>query len=206
MIKIENLKKSFDEKVLFDNFGLEIPDGEFVIFTGKSGAGKTTLLNMIGGLEKVTDGEIHVDSYTFNNHTNTPRSFFQTKAGFVFQNYGLVDNKTVKQNLEMVHKKFRTDITAEQALKNVGLEKELDTPVYKLSGGEQQRVALARLMMKKCDIILADEPTGSLDWDNAVRVIEIIKKLNESGKTIVMVTHDERLLSSGEKTIKLGAS
>lgn len=203
MIKIHNLRKVFDDKVIFNDFQLEIPNGQFVIFTGKSGAGKTTLLNMIGGLEPVTDGEIQVDSYTFNSSTRTPRSFFQTKVGFVFQNYGLVDNKTVRQNLEMVHKKYRTGISVMQALENVGMERVQDQAVYKLSGGEQQRIALARLMLKKCDIILADEPTGSLDWENAQHVIEIIQQLNQNGKTIIMVTHDQRLLSSAERIVKL---
>lgn len=203
MIKIHNLRKVFDAKVIFNDFQLEIPNGQFVIFTGKSGAGKTTLLNMIGGLEQVTDGEIQVDSYTFNSNTRTPRSFFQTKVGFVFQNYGLVDNKTVRQNLEMVHKKYRTRISVMQALENVGMERVQDQAVYKLSGGEQQRIALARLMLKKCDIILADEPTGSLDWENAQHVIEIIQQLNQNGKTIIMVTHDQRLLSSAERIVKL---
>ena len=203
MICIQNLKKSFEEKIIFDHFELEIPDGQFAILSGKSGAGKTTLLNMIGGLEPLTDGEIHVDSYVFTKDSKPPRSYFQTKIGFIFQNYGLVDNKTVRQNLEMVRAKFRTDISIEQALRNVGLEAAQDQPVYKLSGGEQQRIALARLMLKQCDIILADEPTGSLDWENALRVIDIIKQLNQSGKTIGMVTHDQRLLSSAERIVQL---
>lgn len=203
MIRIQSLKKVFDDRVLFDNFQLEIPDGEFVILSGKSGAGKTTLLNMIGGLEPLSDGEIHVDSYAFTKHSKTPRSYFQTKVGFLFQNYGLVDNKSVIQNLNIVQKKSRTDISPEQALKNVGMEHAANQYVYKLSGGEQQRVALARLMLKKCDIILADEPTGSLDWENAVRVIDIIKELNRMGKTIIMVTHDQRLLSAAERIVQL---
>ena len=203
MIKIHNLKKVFDDKTIFDHFQLEIPTGQFVILSGKSGAGKTTLLNMIGGLETITDGEIIVDEYTISKKAKIPRSFFQTKIGFVFQNYGLVDNKTVKQNLNMVHPKYRTVISIEQALQNVGMEKEIDQYVYKLSGGEQQRIALARLMLKKCDVILADEPTGSLDWDNAVKVIEIIKQLNQSGKTIIMVTHDKRLLECAERVVEL---
>ena len=158
MIRIQNLKKVFDDRILFDNFQLEIPDGEFVILSGKSGAGKTTLLNMIGGLEPLSDGEIHVDSYTFTKHSKTLRSYFQTKVGFLFQNYGLVDNKSVIQNLNIVQKKCRTDISPEQALKNVGMEHAANQYVYKLSGGEQQRVALARLMLKKCDITLSPKP------------------------------------------------
>ena len=203
MIRIQNLKKAFDDKIIFDHFELEIPDGQFAILSGRSGAGKTTLLNMIGGLESLTDGEIRVDTYTFTKDSRPPRSYFQTKVGFIFQNYGLVDNKTVRQNLEMVRKKFRTGVSIEQALRNVGLESAQDQPVYKLSGGEQQRIALARLMLKQCDIILADEPTGSLDWENAMHVVELIKQLNQSGKTIVMVTHDQRLLSSAERIVQL---
>lgn len=121
----------------------------------------------------------------------------------MFQNFALVEQKTVRENLELVKEKFRSDKTPEQALSEVGLSDKFDSKVFTLSGGEQQRVALARLMVKKCDIILADEPTGSLDRDNAQKVIELLRKLNAQGKTVVIVTHDPKVAGQCDRIIKI---
>lgn len=202
MIEINNLCKSFGEHVIFDNFNAVIKDGEFVVFAGKSGCGKTTLLNIIGALEEPDSGSVLVNGLDVNQRKNQ-KNYFRNTVGFLFQNFALIENKTVKKNLELVQKKQRTEITFNKALKEVGLEGKEDEMVYTLSGGEQQRVALARLMIKKCDIILADEPTGSLDRQNAEAVISLLKKLNEQGKTVVMVTHDERIINEAERVIRL---
>ncbi|MGG4142391.1 ATP-binding cassette domain-containing protein [Paenibacillus algorifonticola] len=202
MIELKGLTKRFEEKVLFSDFNLVIQDGEFVIFSGPSGCGKTTLLNMIGAIEKIEQGSIVVDGMDIKvkkNHLN----YFRTKIGFLFQNFALVDNKTVKENLKMIRKDCQTNLTMEQALETVGLQDKLNKKVYTLSGGEQQRVALARLILKKCDIILADEPTGSLDKQNAEMVLRILKQLNKEGKTIVLVTHDEEIKKQGSKVVNL---
>lgn len=202
MIEIKGLKKGFDDKVLFFDFNLEIKDGQFVVFSGVSGCGKTTLLNIIGAIEKFDDGEIIVDGIDISNkrkHLN----YFRTKVGFLFQNYALVDNKTVKENLKFVRKDCKTELSIEQVLEIVGLSNKLNKKVYTLSGGEQQRVALARLMLKKCDIILADEPTGSLDKKNAEVVLNILRKFNEQGKTIILVTHDEEVKKIGDVVVEL---
>ena len=130
-------------------------------------------------------------------------NYFRTKIGFLFQNFALVDNKTVKENIKLIHKNSRTNISIESALQTVGLQNKLNKKVYTLSGGEQQRVALARLMLKKCDVILADEPTGSLDKANAEKVLNILKELNEQGKTIILVTHDENIKKQGNRIINL---
>ncbi|MEE0880367.1 MAG: ATP-binding cassette domain-containing protein, partial [Turicibacter sp.] len=129
--------------------------------------------------------------------------YFRKKVGFLFQNFALVDNKTVEQNLSFIRKQDRTKYTIEDALKRVGLEDKLKQKVYTLSGGEQQRVALARLFLKQCEIILADEPTGSLDEANTVRVMNILKELNEAGKTIILVTHDEKIKQMAGRVIDL---
>lgn len=202
MIIIRNLNKRFGDITLFDDYNLEIQDGEFVVFSGASGCGKTTLINMIGGIEPISGGEIHIDEYKLEKKKPSA-VFFQKKVGFVFQNFGLVENKTVRQNLKMVDKKFRTNYTIEDSLEIVGLLDKIDEKIYRLSGGEQQRVALSRLILKQCDLILADEPTGSLDWDNAKIVVDILKKLHSMGKTIIMVTHDSRLLEIAERVIYL---
>lgn len=202
MIVIENLSKSFEDKVIFKDYNMQITDGEFVVFAGNSGCGKTTLLNMIGGLEPPDKGTILVDGIDIHKRINT-RTYFMYKVGFLFQNFALLENKTVRQNLELIQKKARTNFTVEEVLDHVGLRDKADVKVYKLSGGEQQRIALARLMLKKCDIILADEPTGSLDEKNADTVMDILHQLNNQGKTIIVVTHSNKIINSEKRVIRL---
>ncbi|MGI6744947.1 MAG: ATP-binding cassette domain-containing protein [Acutalibacteraceae bacterium] len=202
MIEIKNLSKGFGEKVLFEDFSMDIPDGDFLVFAGNSGCGKTTMLNMIGALEKPDKGKILVDGTDIYIRKNQ-RGYFTEKVGFLFQNFALVESKTARQNLEFVQRKNRNDLTIKEALGNIGIADKVDTKVYKLSGGEQQRVALARLMLKKCEIILADEPTGSLDDGNAAAVMDILHKMNEQGKTIILVTHNEKIMAQAKKVVKL---
>ena len=201
MIELINICKSYGEKKIFDNFSVRINSGEFVIFGGESGSGKTTLLNIIGGLEDIDSGAVVVDEKDISKTKNKIR-YFQNEVGFLFQNFGLVDSKTVAQNLNIVKKKERTQSIA-SVLEAVGLSGYENRKVFSLSGGGQQRIALARLMLKKCSIILADEPTGSLDSNNAEKVFSILKKLNEQGKTIIMVTHDQKFKSTGMRVIEI---
>ena len=202
MIEVKSLTKSFGDNTVFKDLSFKIDDGEFVVFSGKSGCGKTTMLNLIGGIDTPDSGEILVDGADITKQKNRIE-YFRSKVSFLFQNFALIDNKTVEENLNMVKKNTRTDTTIEQALESVGIKDKLKAKVYTLSGGEQQRVALARIMIKKCDIILADEPTGSLDKENAQGVMEILKKLNEQGKTVILVTHDEELKKTGSWIIEL---
>jgi putative ABC transport system ATP-binding protein len=202
MIHIDKLSKSFGEKVLFSEFCLDIPTGEFLVFSGGSGCGKTTLLNMIGALENIDSGEIVVDGIDISIRKNQ-LDYFGTKVGFIFQNYALLEHKTVFENLRLIKKRNQSGVSAAEALTKVGLEGHLKSMVYTLSGGEQQRVALARLMIKKCDIVLADEPTGSLDRKNAHEVLEILKQFNAEGKTVIIVTHDDEIKKMGRMVIEL---
>lgn len=202
MIQIVGLTKSFGDHVIFDNLSFEIADGEFVVFSGKSGCGKTTMLNLIGGIDTPDSGQIIVDGTDITKQKNRIE-YFRTKVSFLFQNFALIENKTVAENLNMVKKQSRTEVTTEQALKKVGLEDKLNAKVYTLSGGEQQRVALARIMIKQCSIILADEPTGSLDAENAGVVMDILTELNKQGKTVILVTHDESLKGRGSRIINM---
>ena len=203
MIELKNVTKAYGNKTIFSKLSFRIDTGEFVVFSGKSGCGKSTMLSLIGGIEKATSGQIIVDGTDITNNYNRIK-YFSEKVAFLFQNFALSENKTVKQNLEMVPKKSRSGVSIPDALKAVGIEDKLNEYIYTLSGGEQQRVALARIMIKKCDIILADEPTGSLDKENANAVIDILKKLNtENGKTVIMVTHDEELKKVGNRIINM---
>ncbi|CUM83574.1 ABC transporter ATP-binding protein [Roseburia inulinivorans] len=201
-VEIKNVNKHFGEKRLFDNFSCDIKQGDFVVITGASGCGKTTLLNMIGGLESVTSGKISVAGLEITNQKNL-QIYYRDIVGFVFQNFALVEQKTVEENLKMIHKKGQTEVSVQEALRSVGMEKALKQKVYSLSGGEQQRIALARLRLKNCQLILADEPTGSLDRKNGQLVMEILHEMNAEGKTVIMVTHDESLIQDMDKRISL---
>lgn len=202
MVKIKALYKAFGEHVLFKNYSLNIAQNEFVVFTGASGCGKTTLLNMIGGIEPVDDGSIIVDGITITKEKNL-RRYFQKSIGFLFQNFALVDEMTVEENLNLIKKNARSDISMLDALQRVGMEGREKQKVYSLSGGEQQRVALARLMMKTCSLILADEPTGSLDRRNAEQVMNILCSFQKMSKTVIMVTHDPTLIDDSMRKIVL---
>lgn len=202
MIKCIELTKSFDDNVLFKNFSFTIEKGSFVCFSGKSGSGKSTLLNIIGLIEPFDEGQLIIDGMTYSSNKER-MEYFRKKVGFVFQNFALIDNKTVRENLEIVKSDFRTNYSIDEVLEKVELKNKLNSKVYTLSGGEQQRIALARLFLKKCDIILADEPTGSLDSENAALVMKILKDLNDLGKTLVLVTHDERIKEMASKVYAL---
>lgn len=202
LIELHSVCKSFGNKVIFDDFNCSIDDGEFVVITGESGCGKTTLLNMIGGLEPVTKGNITVAGLEITNTKNL-KEYFRDIVGFVFQNFALVEQKTVEENLLLVHPKGKSGITVEETLHSVGMETSLKQKVYSLSGGEQQRIALARLRLKNCQLVLADEPTGSLDRKNGQMVMKILHQLNHEEKTVLMVTHDETLIQANDRLIKL---
>lgn len=198
MIKVNNIGKKYKERYVFKNLSFSINSGEMVAIIGKSGCGKTTLLNCIGQLESLTHGSIAIDGIILTKKNR--KYFFRNTVGFLFQNFALIDNETVKENLQIVSKNQAEMISL---LKKFDMENLLNTKVYKLSGGEQQRVALVRVMLKDPNIILADEPTASMDRDNAKIVIQSLKELNSQGKTVIVVTHDQGLLSNFHRVIDL---
>lgn len=190
MIEITDLCKQYKDKVLFDHFNLSVEDGAFTVIYGKSGCGKTTLLNMLGAIEPYDAGKIMVDGIDVGKKRNKQR-YLRSGVGFLFQNFALVDNDTVLQNLQLVRKENRTDISFSEALERVGMQGCENKKIYQLSGGEQQRIALARLMVKKCRLVLADEPTGSLDKENAMNVIHLLDEMRKLGRSVVVVTHSD---------------
>lgn len=205
IIELKNINKSYSNKYLFKNLDFSIKKGEMVAITGPSGVGKSTLLNIIGLIDKPDSGEVVICSNKnpFDKE-KVKLKLFRDNIGYLFQNYALVDNYTVSKNLdialEYVKNKKRLK---EEALEKVGLLDKLNNKIFELSGGEQQRVALARLMLKEKDIILADEPTGSLDEDNRDIILKLLKQLNDEGKTIVLVTHDKTVANMCNREINI---
>ncbi len=197
MIEINGLVKKYGDKQVFSDYNLHVNDGEFLYIVGKSGKGKSTLLNIIGGLEDYDEGSVLVDGHNMKA-MHDKRLFFRDTVGFLFQNFALLENRNVYQNLKLVLRKDKNH-EIRNVLRKVGLEGKEKTMVYKLSGGEQQRVALARLLLKKCRLVLADEPTGSLDAANAEYVMKLLHEMNQSGKTVLVVTHNEQLIGEGER-------
>ncbi len=204
MIQINHVKKAIGGHVIFDDLSMQIADREFAVLTGPSGCGKTTLLHMIGGIEPVDSGDILVGDFNVANGKNLMH-YYRHEVGFLFQNFALVERKTVAENLGMIRKDARSSLSMADALRRVGMEGKEKQMVYSLSGGEQQRIALARLMMKQCSLILADEPTGSLDPNNAAQVMGILKSFSEMGKTVIMVTHAPNLIEPSMRHIALDA-
>lgn len=202
MIKITNITKSYKNHVLLDSISFDIEQGDFIIISGESGSGKSTLLNIIGLLEKPDKGSVNyegVPSLTTKNIRLLRRNFL----GYLFQSYGLLENETVLYNLNLASK-FSENKNIEDVLEKVNLNKNIaKRKVFELSGGEQQRLALARLLIKPCSLILADEPTGNLDKENSIMIMAHLVNLNKEGKTIICVTHDENFFSIGNKLITL---
>lgn len=204
-IKVENLKKSFNEHVLFENYSFEIKEGAITCIYGKSGSGKTTLLNILGLIEKYDHGEITYDGKTIHSNKKR-REYLSKRIGFVFQNFALIETETVYENLKILKrlKKKTRDKEIEEALEKFGLEGYQNRKVYELSGGEQQRVALAKVYLKQCDLILADEPTASLDEENKQKVLKVLKEFSQNGKTVIIVTHDHSVFEYCDEWIKIG--
>ena len=206
IIKLENITKSYGHHRIFNDYNLSVEEGEFVAICGESGKGKTTLLNIIGMIEKADKGDVYLfDIKNPDIRKSSGRKLLRTKMTYVFQNYGLVEDKTVQYNLKIAsHFTDATEKDMEEALNKVGLDKTiLKSKVYTLSGGEQQRVAIARVFLKKCKLLLADEPTGSLDAGNKEVVMKLFEKLHKDGTTIIMVTHDEEILKYATRVIQL---
>ena len=205
MIEAREISKIYNNEVVIENFSMEAKLGEFISLTGESGSGKTTILNMLGLLVKPDSGEIYVAGIKNPNQKQTLQLHRHT-FGFLFQNYALMENETVAENLKIAlefQKKVDHNSKMKEALEFVKLRGVMDKKIYQLSGGEQQRVALARLFIKEAKYILADEPTGNLDLKNRDIVFSLLKELNELGRTVIYVTHDLELANKAERQIQI---
>ena len=209
MIQLENITKTIGKKVILENLSLKINQGDLVAIVGKSGSGKSTLLNLLG----LIDGD-YSGHYEIFGQKNVPVNSVKSQAiirehiSYLFQNFALIDNETVEYNLMLALKYVKLSKKdkvkkIEEILERVGLSSTLHQKVSELSGGEQQRIAVARAILKPSQLLLADEPTGSLDINNARIVMRILLELNRQGKTVVLVTHDETIKKMAGRIIEL---
>jgi len=190
MIVADRITKAFGPNPLWSGLSFSVERGEMLALTGPSGAGKSTLLNCLGLLERVDSGTIRVGGRSVTNlQAAGRRRFRRDTLGYLFQNYALIENASVDANLAVAGR--REAFAA--ALRAVGLEGRGPEPVYQLSGGEQQRLAVARLLVKKPTVVLADEPTAALDTDNTDLVLTLLRELAEGGCTVVVATHSKEV-------------
>lgn len=207
MIELKNITKHYDTKTIFDYFNLIIEKNELVAIEENSGSGKSTLLNIMGLLEEVDDGEIIINHHSISNKKDA-LLLMRYDIGYMFQNNALVDDYTVKKNPNIVLKYSRFNKkekvnAVKQALTTVGLEGHENRKIYSLSGGEAQRIAFCKLLLKKPKIVLCDEPTGSLDETNTKMMMNLLLEYHHNGTTVVIVTHDLDVAKLCERVIHI---
>ena len=209
MIQLENITKTIGKKVILENLSLKINQGDLVAIVGKSGSGKSTLLNLLG----LIDGD-YSGHYEIFSQQNVPVNSVKSQAiirehiSYLFQNFALIDNETVEYNLMLALKYVKLSKKdkvkkIEEILERVGLSSTLHQKVSELSGGEQQRIAVARAILKPSQLLLADEPTGSLDPENRDLVLNFLLDMNKEGKTVIIVTHDAYVAQQCHRVIEL---
>lgn len=188
-----------------DNISFPIEKGEFVVVVGPSGAGKTTILNILGGMDKATSGSVTVDGTDISKFSEKELTKYRRDdVGFVFQFYNLVQNLTAYENVELATQLCKESADAERILGEVGLGARLDNFPSQLSGGEQQRVSIARALAKNPKLLLCDEPTGALDYITGKSILKLLQDTcREKGMTVIVITHNSALTPMADKIIKI---
>ena len=208
MIELQHIWKQFGSRIIFSDLNLNFQSGMVYALIGDSGCGKTTLLNMLAKLETFDKGEIVYKGKSLTSLKN--EEFYRNELGYLFQNFGLLESQTIRENLELgligkkKNKKQEKERLLLQALQAVRLDYlSLNQNIYELSGGEAQRVALAKIILKDPPLILADEPTASLDPKNSKEIMEILLKLRNANRTIIIATHNPSIWKMADQVIHL---
>lgn len=207
-IELKNVKKTYiagkQEFNALDGVDLSIRQGEFVVILGPSGAGKSTLLNLLGGMDKVTSGSIKVgDNYIDKYNDSELTKYRASDVGFIFQFYNIMPTLTVLENVNLIKDVTKTNVDAKEVLKSVGLLKHADKFPGELSGGEQQRVSIARAIMKNPKVLLCDEPTGALDSKTGALVLKLLRKQADNDTTVIIVTHNSLIAEIADRIIRI---
>lgn len=207
-INLKNVKKTYtvgDQKFnALDGVDLTINQGEFVVILGPSGAGKSTLLNLLGGIDKATSGSIMIgedDIAKFNDKELT--RYRANDVGFIFQFYNIMPTLTVDENVNLIRDVTNTTKDSRDVLKSVGLSRHADKFPSELSGGEQQRVSIARAIMKNPKVLLCDEPTGALDSKTGVEVLKLLREQSDADTTVIIVTHNALIAEVADRVIHI---
>ncbi|RSJ69081.1 ABC transporter ATP-binding protein YxdL [Streptococcus oralis] len=208
MIELQHIWKQFGSRIIFSDLNLNFQSGMVYALIGDSGCGKTTLLNMLAKLETFDKGEIVYKGKSLTSLKN--EEFYRNELGYLFQNFGLLESQTIRENLELgligkkQNKKQEKERLLLQALQTVRLDYlSLNQKIYELSGGEAQRVALAKIILKDPPLILADEPTASLDPKNSKEIMEILLELRNANRTIIIATHNPSIWKMADQVIHL---
>ena len=209
ILSLKNVTISQQENVILSNINLEVNPGEFIYIIGKTGTGKSTLMKALYADLPLAEGEGRIVDFDLATLKEDDIPFLRRKIGFVFQDFKLLPDRTVKENMLFVLKatgwedKEAIQNKIDEVLDKVGMKDYADKMPHQLSGGEQQRVAIARALLNNPELILADEPTGNLDPQTSIEVLDVLRKINATGKTVIMATHDYALLMKfPSKTLK----
>ncbi|MBD9107329.1 ABC transporter ATP-binding protein [bacterium] len=207
-VELKDVKKTYNignQKFnALDGVDLNINQGEFVVILGPSGAGKSTLLNLLGGMDKTTSGEIRVGESIISKYNDKELTRYRaTDVGFIFQFYNIMPTLTVLENVNLIKDVTKTDKDAKEVLKSVGLSKHFNKFPSELSGGEQQRVSIARAVMKNPKVLLCDEPTGALDSATGAEVLKVLKNQCDFDTTVIIVTHNSLIAEVADRIIRI---
>ena len=208
-VKLEKVSKIYGSKevkiVAVDEISFEIARGEFVVIVGPSGAGKTTVLNILGGMDKATSGNVYIDGENIAKYSSRQLTAYRREdIGFVFQFYNLVPNLTALENVELALQICREPLDARTVLEDVGLSDRLKNFPAQLSGGEQQRVSIARALAKNPKLLLCDEPTGALDYQTGKAILKLLQDMcRERGMTVIVITHNSALTPMADRVIHI---
>ena len=187
-----------------DGMNFSFEKGEFVVIVGPSGAGKTTVLNILGGMDKLTSGHVIVDGKDISRYNNRELTTYRRyDIGFVFQFYNLVQNLTALENVELAGQICKNPLDAKKVLESVGLKERMKNFPAQLSGGEQQRVSIARAIAKNPKLLLADEPTGALDYQTGKSILKLLQDTCKKGMTVVVITHNQAIAPMANRIIKI---
>ena len=207
-IELRNVKKTYitgEQKFnALDGINLSINQGEFVVVLGPSGAGKSTLLNLLGGMDKATSGDIFIGENNIAKYNDKELTKYRANdVGFIFQFYNIMPTLTVEENVNLIKDVTNTSNDSHEVLKSVGLIKHLNKFPQELSGGEQQRVSIARAIMKNPKVLLCDEPTGALDSKTGLEVLKLLRQQSDEDTTVIIVTHNSLISEIADRVIKI---
>lgn len=209
LMKAQNISKLYQmgelEVVAVKKVDLEIYKGEFVVILGPSGSGKSTLLNILGGMDTPTDGNVFMEGENIIGFNEKKLTYYRRdKVGFVFQFYNLMGTLTAKENVELATEICQDALDIDEVMETVGLGDRKDHFPAQLSGGEQQRVAIARAVAKNADLLLCDEPTGALDFETGIKILKLLKDINDKyKKTVVIITHNVPIGEMADRVIRM---